>query len=189
LLREIRGCMVCADALGFAPRPVVSAHVDARVLIIGQAPGSKVHASGVPWDDASGARLREWLGVDADAFYDPRRFALVPMGFCYPGSGGSGDLPPRPECAPLWHAPLLDALGSVRLTLLLGAHAQRAYAGAAQGATLTEIVRAWRAQPPARLPLPHPSPRNNRWMARNPWFAAELLPELRRRVAAALAHG
>ena len=187
LLQEIAGCRACAAVLPHAPRPVVQAGRGARVLVIGQAPGRKVHASGVPWDDPSGRRLREWLGVDAAAFYDPERFALVPMGFCYPGTGASGDLAPRPECAPLWHARLLAELPRVQLTLLLSRYAQDHYLPAAEGRTLTDTVRAWREHDPTVLPLPHPSPRNNRWLAANPWFTDELLPVLRARVAAALA--
>lgn len=166
---------------------MVAAHADARVLIIGQAPGRRVHASGVPWDDASGERLRHWLDVDAETFYDPARFALVPMGFCYPGTGARGDLPPRPECAPTWHAPLIHELRDVRLMLLLGRHAQKAYLDAPASASLTALVRAWGEAPDERVPLPHPSPRNNLWLVRNPWFELELLPTLRRRVARALA--
>ena len=187
LLQEIAGCRACAAVLPHAPRPVVQAGRGARVLVIGQAPGRKVHASGVPWDDPSGRRLREWLGVDAAAFYDPERFALVPMGFCYPGTGASGDLAPRPECAPLWHARLLAELPRVQLTLLLSRYAQDHYLPAAEGRTLTDTVRAWREHDPTVLPLPHPSPRNNRWLAANPWFTDELLPVLRERVELALA--
>lgn len=186
LLQEIAGCRVCEEALPHAPRPVVQAGRGARVLVIGQAPGRRVHASGVPWDDPSGRRLREWLAVDDAAFYDPERFALVPMGFCYPGTGASGDLPPRPECAPLWHERLLAELPRVRLTLLLSRHAQAHYLPGLAGRSLTDTVRAWREAGDAVLPLPHPSPRNNRWLAANPWFERDVLPELQRRVAAAL---
>ncbi len=185
LLEQISACTVCAEALGYAPRPVVQAVRRARVLVIGQAPGRKVHATGIPWDDASGRRLRSWLGVDETTFYDPDQFALVPMGFCYPGTGSSGDLPPRPECAPLWHRPLLDQLGAVELTLLLSRYALDAYLEPPVG-SVTAAVEQWRARPEGPVPLPHPSPRNNRWLRRNPWFETEVLPELRRRVRAAL---
>lgn len=164
----------------------MSAHSHARIVIIGQAPGRKVHESGVPWLDASGATLRDWLGVEQQEFYDTGRFALVPMGFCYPGSGPTGDLPPRPECAPLWHERVLSAMPALRLILLVGHYAQRHYLGARAGATLTDTVRRFREFLPRHLPLPHPSPRNRIWLRRNPWFATELLPELRIRVAGAL---
>ena len=145
-----------------------------------------MHASGVPWDDPSGERLREWMGVDAETFYDERRVALLPMGFCYPGQGSSGDLPPRPECAELWLEKLLAHLPARRLTLLVGQYAQAHYLGDRRGRTLTETVRGWREHFPEYLPLPHPGPRNNRWLSRNPWFADEVLPELRAACAAAL---
>ncbi len=185
LLGEIRACTLCAASLPEGPRPVVQAHADARVLIAGQAPGRRVHASGVPFDDPSGERLREWLGVDRETFYDPARFAIAPMGFCYPGTGRSGDLPPRPECAPAWRERLLAALPSVQLTLVLGQYAQ-AYHLSASRASLTDTVRGWREHWPDAIPLPHPSPRNNAWLGRNPWFEAELLPALRERVAEVL---
>lgn len=183
LLTEIRGCDVCTEHLPLGPRPVLSAHRDARLLVIGQAPGRRVHESGVPWDDPSGARLREWLGVDGETFYDERRIALVPMGFCYPGTGKSGDLPPRKECAELWHEKLLGELPNVELTVLLSRYAQTHYLGEREKKTLTETVRAWREYVPAYLPLPHPSPRNNGWLAKNTWFEGDVLPYLRRRVA------
>jgi len=156
------------------------------VLIVGQAPGRKVHASGIAWSDASGERLRAWLGVGADAFYDPRRFAIVPMGFCYPGTGRSGDLPPRPECAELWHERLLERMPRVESTLLLSRYAIDRYLGARAKRTVTETVGAWKEYRPRFLPLPHPSPRNDRWLKRNPWFEAEVLPYLRRRVRAVI---
>ena len=165
------------------PRPVLAAREEAKILIIGQAPGSRVHASGVPWDDPSGQRLRQWLQVDPETFYNPSLFAIIPMGFCYPGTGGTGDLPPRPECAPLWHGPLLQRLPNIELTLLLSRYAQAAYLGSLKKKTLTETVRAFREYEPRFLPLPHPSPRNNRWLKKNPWFETEVLPHLRQRVA------
>lgn len=187
LLDEIRACRVCESELPDGPRPIVSAAPAARILLIGQAPGRRVHASGVPWDDPSGDRLREWLRVDRETFYDPARLALVPMGFCFPGSGASGDLPPRPECAPLWHGRLLAGLPEIRLTLLVGRHAQSSYLPAEERSrSLTDAVRAWRDRDSSVLALPHPSPRNNRWLVRNPWFESELLPVLRRRVGRAL---
>ena len=185
LLVAVRDCRHCERFLPHEPRPIVQAGADARVVIIGQAPGSKVHASGVPWDDPSGERLRAWLGVDRAAFYDTSRFALVPMGFCYPGAGTSGDLPPRPECAPLWHARLLGLMKRVRLTVLVGAYAQAAYLPAG-GAALTDNVRAWRDALPRFFPLPHPSPRNGIWLRKHTWFEREAVPELRNRVAEAL---
>jgi uracil-DNA glycosylase len=159
------------------------------VLVIGQAPGAKVHASGVPWQDRSGERLRAWMGVDEATFYDAQRIALIPMGLCYPGKGASGDLPPRPECAPQWLARLRAQLPAVRLTLLVGQYAQRHLLGAAMGGSVGAAVRDWRRHGPALLPLPHPSPRNIAWFQANPWFEADLLPELRERVRAALGGG
>ncbi len=183
LLREIRACRVCAAHLPLGPRPVLRAKASARLLIIGQAPGTKVHESGVPWDDRSGDRLREWLGFDRDAFYDESRVAIVPMGFCYPGvDKNGGDLPPRQECAPLWHAGVMQRLPNIELTLLVGSYAQAYYLGDRGGATMTESVRAWRRHAPRFVPLPHPSWRNTTWLRRNPWFESELLPELRERV-------
>jgi len=186
LLSDIRACRVCEAALGFAPRPIVQAGAGARLLIIGQAPGSKVHASGFPWDDDSGDRLRGWLAMDRDTFYDPGKVALVPMGLCYPGKGLGGDLPPRRECAPLWHGPLLAAMPDVALTLLVGQYAQAAYLPRALRPSMTEAVRRHAKAPDALFPLPHPAWRSRLWMANHPWFEAEVLPELRRQVAAAL---
>jgi uracil-DNA glycosylase len=183
LLDDISACAVCAAHLPLGPRPVLQAgDPRARILIVGQAPGVKAHTSGTPWDDASGRRLRDWLGVTPRDFYDPARFAILPMAFCYPGRGKGGDLPPRPECAPLWHRPLLATLPDIRLTLLIGGYAQAAYLGARRKATLTETVRAWRDYGDA-WPLVHPSPRNQIWLRRNPWFEAETVPALRARVA------
>ncbi|MGE0553384.1 MAG: uracil-DNA glycosylase family protein [Gemmatimonadales bacterium] len=187
LLDEIRGCRVCETALPLGPRPVLAAHRSARVLIAGQAPGKRVHQSGVAWRDPSGDRLRAWLGLDDETFYDPRRVALVPMGFCYPGTGSGGDLPPRPECAETWHGRLLPLLASVRLTVVIGRYAQAYHLGDRAAPGVTETVADWRRFAPAVIPLPHPSPRNQRWLARNPWFETELVPVLRRAVRAALA--
>jgi len=183
LLARIRACNVCAAQLPLGPRPIVQIGAQARLLIVGQAPGAKVHASGVPWDDASGRRLREWLGIDERVFYDPQCVAIVPMGFCYPGRGGGGDLPPRPECAPLWFDRVLAQLPNVELTLLIGQYAQKHFLGGARRATLTETVAAFADYAPRFMPLPHPSPRNTAWFQRHPWFERELLPVLRRRVS------
>ncbi len=184
LVAEIRACRHCA--LPHEPRPVIRVHPDALILIAGQAPGRRVHESGVPWDDPSGDRLRQWLGLDREAFYRREHIALAAMGFCYPGTVNGADLPPRAECAPLWRARLLPLLRQVRLTLLVGSYAQRYHLGAAAKATLGESVRAWRDYPANVMPLPHPSWRNSAWLKRNPWFEAELLPELRARVRSAL---
>jgi uracil-DNA glycosylase/uncharacterized protein YeaO (DUF488 family) len=172
--------------LPLGPRPVLQASATASLLIVGQAPGAKVHASGVPWDDASGKRLRAWLGIDSETFYDATRVALVPMGFCYPGRGSGGDNPPRPECAPLWHARLVEQLKDVRLTLLVGQYAQRWFLGNCRKASLTETVAAWREYAPDYVPLPHPSPRNQAWFKRHPWFEQDVLPDLQERVRALL---
>jgi uracil-DNA glycosylase len=182
LLREIRACRLCEVQLPLGPKPVLRAAHGARLLVVGQAPGARVHASGIPWDDASGKRLREWLGVDADTFYDATRVAIVPMGFCYPGKAGSGDAPPRPECRTTWHPRLLPLLPGIDLTLLIGQYAQAHFLGAARKASLTDTVRAWREYLPAYVPLPHPSPRNVAWFKANSWFEEEVLPELRERV-------
>ncbi len=184
LLQRIRGCDVCKADLPLGPRPVVRAQASAALLIIGQAPGTKVHQSGVPWDDPSGDRLREWLNLDAETFYDESRVAIMPTGFCYPGRDPKGgDNPPRPECAPLWHAPLQRHLKNVRLTLLVGMHAQAYHLGKMRQRTMTETVRAWREYGPDLLPTPHPSWRTMGWMKKNPWFEAEVLPILQTRVA------
>ena len=184
LLRDVRACALCEAHLPLGPRPVVQADRDARMLIASQAPGRRVHESGVPFDDPSGDRLRDWLGIGADVFYDPKRVAIVPMAFCYPGAGHSGDLPPRPECAPAWREALLAQLSGLELTLVVGSYAQQYHFGAA--ASLTDRVKSWRSDWPQRVPLPHPSPRNNLWLRRNPWFEAELLPALRGGVAEVL---
>lgn len=186
LLKAIRSCRVCAGSLPHEPRPVVQAGTSARILVIGQAPGSKVHASGKAWDDDSGDRLRDWTSLSCEAFYDPTRVAHMPSGFCYPGKGNGGDLPPRPECAPLWHPRLRAALPEVRLTLLVGQYAQKRYLPRGFAPNLTEAVHRWHEAPEGLLPLPHPAWRSRLWMAKNPWFEAELLPILRARVQDAL---
>lgn len=188
LLRQVRACEICAADLPLGPRPVVRISATARILIIGQAPGTKVHESGIPWNDPSGDRLRTWLDVDRDTFYDTRRIAIMPMGFCYPGVlPRGGDKPPRPECAPEWHERLLAKMPRLSLTLLVGQYAQARYLGPARGKTLTETVRNWQDHLPDHLPTPHPSWRTVGWQKRNPWFETDVLPELRRRVADLLA--
>ncbi len=186
LLTEVRACTICEAHLPLDPRPVLQLHPKARVLIAGQAPGRKVHDTGVPFNDASGNRLRAWLSVTREVFYDPAQIAILPMGFCFPGSGRSGDLPPRPECAPAWRKQLLGQLRHLEVTLVLGQYAQAYHFGEASS-SLTELVKSWRTYWPHMVPLPHPSPRNNLWLRRNPWFEVELLPSLRKRVSEVLA--
>ena len=185
LLARVSACRVCAEHLPLGPRPVLQALPTARLFVCGQAPGTKVHETGVPWNDASGERLRAWLGLAREVFYDPRRIALIGVGLCYPGRlPRGGDAPPRPECAPLWHPPLRAALPDIRLTLLVGGYAQAYYLGKRRKASLGETVRAFREYLPDFIPTPHPSWRTTGWLARNPWFEAELVPELRARVQA-----
>ena len=182
LLAEVRACQVCAAHLPFPPKPVLRAAASAHILVVGQAPGRRVHETGIPWNDPSGDRLRDWIQVSRDTFYDEKRIAIIPTGFCYPGTGPGGDLPPCAECAPLWHPRLRAALPGIRLTLLIGSHAQAYYLGERRYKTLTETVHHYRDYLPEFLPLPHPSPRNQMWLKRNPWFAAEVLPLLRKLV-------
>ena len=182
LLAEVRACRLCEAQLPLGPRPVLRVSPTARVLIVGQAPGTRVHETGIPWNDPSGDRLREWLAVDRETFYDESRIAIVPTGLCYPGRKGGGDAPPRPECAPRWHPPLRAAMPRIELVLLIGQYAQAYYLGARRQATLAATVRAHPEYEPRFLPLPHPSPRNRLWLRRNPWFEAEVVPHLRRRV-------
>jgi uracil-DNA glycosylase len=187
LLREIRACRRCEGHLPLGPRPVLRAKASARLLIIGQAPGTKVHESGIPWNDRSGERLRDWLRLDPETFYDDSRIAIVPMAFCYPGvDANGGDRPPRKECAPLWHARVMQRLPKLEMTLLVGSYAQRYYLGDRGRGTMTDVVRAWRDFSPRFIPLPHPSWRNTAWLRRNPWFESDLLPDLRERVDALL---
>ncbi|WP_454441678.1 uracil-DNA glycosylase family protein [Vibrio bathopelagicus] len=188
LLTEIRQCTACEPHLSHGANPVIQAHPNARLLIIGQAPGIKVHESSVPWNDASGERLREWLGMDSNTFYDEQKVAIVPMGFCYPGKGKSGDLPPRKECAALWHRKVLQSLPNIQMTLLIGQYAQNYYLKDKATNTLTETVRNWQAWAPELLPLPHPSPRNNIWLKKNPWFESEVIPYIRNHVSEHLAY-
>lgn len=183
LVAAARACRVCAAHLPLGPRPVLRARKSARLLIVGQAPGTRVHETGVPWNDPSGDRLRQWLDLTREAFYDEARIAIVPMGLCYPGRS------PRPECAPLWHPPLRAALPGIELTLLVGGYAQRYYLGGTRKASMTETVRAWCDTLPEVLPLPHPSWRNTAWLRKNPWFEADLVPVLRRRVAGLMTSG
>lgn len=184
LLAAVRDCRACEAHLPLGPRPVLQAHAAARILIVGQAPGLRVHNTGVPWSDASGQRLRNWIGVDERAFYDASLIAIIPMAFCYPGRGGGGDLPPRPECARLWLSHLLSRLRRIELTILVGWHAQRHFLGARRKATLAHTAAAWRDYAPRYMPLPHPSPRNQPWFKRHPWFEQDVLPALRTRVQA-----
>lgn len=187
LLGEVRGCTLCAQHLPLGPQPVVQLHQKSRILITSQAPGRKVHESGVPFDDASGDRLREWMGISSKTFYDPQRIAILPMGFCFPGTGKSGDLPPRPECAPAWREALLSHLQSLELSLVIGQYAMAYYFPGVRS-SVTKTVLNWREYWPNVIPLPHPSPRNNLWLRRNPWFEEELLPPLQARIAKVLAH-
>lgn len=182
LLREVRACTRCAASLPLGPRPVFQLRPSARLLIAAQAPGRKVHETGLPFNDVSGDRLRSWLGLSREVFYDPNKVAIIPMGLCYPGTGKSGDLPPRPECAPAWRERLLAHLPLIELTLAIGQYAV-AYHLPRQRASLTETVRGWLDHWPSIVPMPHPSPRNNLWLRRNPWFEAEVLPVVRVRIA------
>jgi len=189
LLAEVRACRLCAEHLPLGPRPVLQLDPRARILVAGQAPGRRVHESGVPFADASGDRLRAWMGVSRETFYDAARVAILPMGFCYPGTGPGGDLPPRPECAAAWRVRLLERAPDLSVTLVIGTYAQEWHLGDRRKVSLTETVRAWRSYGPALLPLPHPSPRNQRWLRANPWFEREVLSALRARVGALLCEG
>ena len=182
LVRRVRRCTICRD-LPLGPKPILQARASARILVVGQAPGRITHGRGLPFDDVSGDRLRSWLGVDREAFYDPTSFAMLPMGFCYPGTGKGGDLPPRPECAASWRQPLLDRLPNIALTLVIGQYAHAWHLGDRRGRTLRETVADWESFWPEILPMPHPSPRNNRWLRENAFFEAEVVPALRNRVA------
>ena len=186
MLREVRACRVCEAHLPNSPKPILLATETAMLMIVGQAPGRKVHETGIPWNDPSGDRLREWLKLEREQFYDPRRIAIIPAGFCYPGTGANGDLPPRPECAPLWHPRLRAALPRIRLTLLVGNYAQAYYLDDRMKSSVTETVRAYQEYLPEFLPLPHPSPRNRGWLKNNPWFEKKVIPQLRLLVSSAL---
>ena len=183
---EIKNCTLCVSSLPNAPRPVLQFSSSSPIVIIGQAPGIKVHESGIPWNDASGDRLRQWLGVDADTFYDTSRFSIVPMGFCYPGKGKSGDLPPRPECAEKWMQLVLKSISAQKLLILAGQYSQQYFLKETARQTLTQRVRQWQRYLPAYFVLPHPSPRNNIWLKKNPWFEEQTVPALQQRVAALL---
>lgn len=182
LLHEIRQCQICLLHLEQGVNPVLAASPNSRIAIIGQAPGRIVHQSGIPWDDKSGERLRDWMGITPRTFYNEELIAIVPMGFCYPGTGKTGDLPPRPECAPQWHQPLWQNMPQLELVLLIGAYAQNYYLPQQRKESLTARVQNFREYLPKYLVLPHPSPRNNIWMKKNPWFAEEVLPHLKQRV-------
>lgn len=182
LLDKISKCTICKGKLPNEPKPVLAAHKSSKIVIIGQAPGRKVQESGIPWDDKSGDNLRSWLGVDTKIFYDPTKIALIPMGFCYPGTGKSGDLPPSKECAPEWHTQLWDEMTEVKLIILVGNYAQKYYLDIPKSTTLTATVKSYQEFLPKFFVLPHPSPRNNIWQAKNEWFKMDVLPELERRV-------
>ncbi|MBZ2167712.1 uracil-DNA glycosylase family protein [Marinobacter sp. F4216] len=187
LVRRVRACTLCQDVLPLGPRPVVQLSESARILVVGQAPGRRVHETGLPFNDPSGDRLRDWMGVTRDTFYDEQKLAILPMGFCYPGTGKSGDLPPRPECAETWRQALLDRLPNIELTLLIGQYAQNWHLPEGRN-TVTDTVRHWQTYWPRMMPTPHPSPRNNLWLRRNPWFEAEAVPALRERVSMVLSN-
>jgi len=184
---QVKHCTLCAEHLPLGPRPVIQMEASSRILIAGQAPGKKVHETGIPFNDASGDRLRDWLGVTSETFYDAKQFAILPMGFCYPGTGKSGDLPPRPECADKWRSTLLASLKNIQLTLVIGQYAM-AYHLPNEGKNLTQTVQNWQQYWPNTIPMPHPSPRNNIWLKRNPWFEETVLPKLKTRVAHILAN-
>lgn len=185
LIKDVLACNLCTNDLPLGPRPVLQVHPAARILIAGQAPGSRVHETGVPFDDPSGERLREWMGINRAVFYDAEKIAILPMGFCYPGRGKSGDLPPLKRCADTWREPLLELLEGIRLTLVIGQYAMNWHLDDPKK-NLTDTVRAWRDYGEQMLPLPHPSPRNNIWLKKNAWFGDDVLPELKRRVSIAL---
>lgn len=178
LLRKARACTLCQEFLPFDPKPILSFSKESRILVVGQAPGTKAHESGTAWNDASGERLRNWLGVTKEQFYDNRIFAIVPMGFCYPGKGKSGDLPPRPECSAKWMQLILKQLKKIELTILIGSYSQNYFLKTGSG-DLTTTVKNWAMYSPQYFPLPHPSPRNNIWLAKNPWFEKSLVPQLK----------
>lgn len=186
LVQRIRSCDHCSAELPLGPRPVVQVSIESKILVVGQAPGRLVHESGIPFNDPSGDRLRNWMGITCEEFYDSSNLALIPMGFCYPGAGSGGDLPPLKVCAEKWREPLLSCLGQVELTLVIGQYAHAYHFVGQQKKNLTETVRDWQSFWPKVLPMPHPSPRNNRWLVRNPWFENEVVPTLRERVKSLL---
>lgn len=183
LLHDIQHCRHCAEHLPLGANPVIQVSRQANILIAGQAPGRKVHETGIPFNDPSGNRLRKWLGISPEVFYDATQIALLPMGFCYPGTGKQGDLPPRPECAERWREQLLKRLPNIQLTLAIGQYAQAYHLGKHRKKNLTETVKSWQDFWPDKIPLPHPSPRNNRWLRNNPWFEEELIPVLQKRIS------
>lgn len=188
LLSEVRACTICEPHLPNAARPVLQLHPNAKILLAGQAPGRRVHASGIPFDDPSGDRLRDWMGISKEIFYNPQKIAIVPMGFCFPGTGKSGDLPPRPECAQTWRQKLLDRLPNIKSTLVIGKYAQDYhFQGFQPIKSVTQLVSDWQQYWPTQIPLPHPSPRNNLWLRKNPWFEAELVPLIQARIKEILA--
>lgn len=184
LIRQIKDCKICLPYLEQGVNPVIAASPESKIIVIGQAPGRIVHETGIPWNDKSGDNLRKWFGVDKTAFYDTSIFALMPMGFCYPGKGKSGDLPPRKECAPLWHDALMQRMKEKKLVVLIGQYAQHHYLKDKVKSTLTQTVRSFKEYLPEYFPLPHPSPRNNIWQAKNEWFSTEVLPILKEKIAA-----
>lgn len=186
LLDDIKSCTICKSKLPHAPNPVVTGSKTSKIVIIGQAPGRKVHETGIPWNDPSGDLLRNWMGVEKKIFYDSAQIALMPMGFCYPGKGKSGDLPPRPECAPRWHKELLAQMPEIRLLVLIGQYSQRYYLPKLRRENLTETVRHFTDYLPEYFVLPHPSPRNRVWLRNNPWFEKDVLPVFRERVCSLL---
>jgi len=183
IVTDVRKCTLCEPELPLGARPVLQVDTQAKILIVGQAPGIRVHESGVPFTDPSGNRLRQWMGIDHDTFYDASKVAILPMGFCYPGTGKSGDLPPRPECARTWRAEILAAMPNIELILVIGIYAQKWHMSEVKQKNLTETVKNWRDYWPELLPLPHPSPRNNIWLKKNPWFEQDVIPHLQERVA------
>jgi uracil-DNA glycosylase len=187
IIEQVKTCALCAENLQLGPKPVLSVHPLSKILIIGQAPGIKVHSTGIPWNDKSGEQLRRWLGVSHETFYNVRDFAIMPMGFCYPGKGPGGDLPPSPVCAPHWHERILVQLKRIELTILVGLYAQKYYLGKNMYNTLTETVRNYKDYLPSYFPIVHPSPRNGIWMRRNPWFETAVVPQLQRHVKQVLA--
>ncbi len=182
LFKKVRDCTLCVPHLPLGAKPVFQVNPKAKILIAGQAPGKKVHETGIPFDDPSGRRLREWMGIDSELFYNSEKIAILPMGFCYPGTGKSGDLPPRHECAEQWRKTLLKLLGDIQLTLVIGKYAQDWHLGTGKKNNLTETVKAWKEYWPSILPLPHPSPRNNIWLKKNLWFESEVLPVLKLKI-------
>lgn len=186
LLKEIKNCQLCKNHLPFGCNPVFTAHTESKIIVIGQAPGRVVHNTGIPWNDKSGDNLRNWMGIDKSIFYDVAKISLIPMGFCYPGTGKSGDFPPKKECAPQWHQALFDYMPQVELVLLVGQYAQNYYLNKQMKTNLTETVKYYKCYLPNYFPLPHPSPRNNIWQAKNEWFKRDVLPELKQQVQSIL---